>query len=82
MKFRVQASDLNEALSIVGIVPPRPVTPQGGSGYLFVVKGEQCFIHSRDALRRVRAEVAITDVDGVRVGHTTLIRRAGSVGNA
>jgi hypothetical protein len=40
------------------------VTPQGGSGYLFVVKGDQCFIHSRDALRRVRAEVAITDADG------------------
>jgi len=64
MKFRVQASDLNEALDVVGIVPPRAVNPQGASGYLFIVKGDQCSIHSRDTLRRVRVEVPVTDVEG------------------
>jgi len=64
MKFRLQAEDLNEALNVVSIVPPRPITSQGGAGFLFVVEGSTCRIHSRDALRQARAEVEVTDVDG------------------
>ena len=64
MKFRVQAQDLNAALEVASIVSPRPVTSEKGAGYVFIVKGEQCFIYSRDVAQRVRTEVPISDVDG------------------
>ena len=63
MKFKLQAAALNEALSVVSIVPPRPITPQGGAGYLFVVEDGTCQIYSRDSLHQARAEVKITDAD-------------------
>lgn len=64
MKFKLQANDLNEALNVVSIVPPRPVTPQGGAGYLFVVKEGACHIYSRDALHQARVPVEVYDVEG------------------
>lgn len=64
MQFKIQAKALNEALSVVGIVTPRPVTPQGGAGYLFVVTAQTCRIYSRDALHQVRVDVDIEEVDG------------------
>ena len=64
MKFQVKAADLNTALDIVSIVPPRPITPQGGSGYLFVVRGETCYVYSRDSLRVARADFPIEAVEG------------------
>ena len=64
IRFKTQASELNAALAIVGVVAPRPITPQGGSGYLFVVRGERCFLYSRDTLRVARADFAIEPVEG------------------
>lgn len=64
MKFQAKAADLNAALDIVEIVKPRPITPQGGSGYLFVVRGETCYVYSRDSLRVARADFPVTDVEG------------------
>jgi len=64
IKFKAQAGDLNEALAIVGTVTPRPITPQGGSGYLFVVRGERCFLYSRDSLRVARADFPIEPIEG------------------
>lgn len=64
IRFKTQASELNAALAIVGTVTPRPITPQGGSGYLFVVRGERCFLYSRDSLRVARAEFAIEPLEG------------------
>lgn len=64
MKFQVKAADLNAALDVVSIVPPRPITPQGGKGYLFVVRGETCYVYSRDSLRVARAQFPIEAVEG------------------
>ena len=64
MKFQVKAADLNDALTIVSIVPPRALTPQGGAGYLFVVRENTCYVYSRDSLRVARADFPVTNVEG------------------
>jgi hypothetical protein len=64
MKFKAKAADLNAALTIVSLVPPRAITPQGGSGYLFIVRGDTCYVYSRDSLRVARADFPVTDVEG------------------
>jgi len=64
IRFKTQATELNAALAIVGTVTPRPITPQGGSGYLFVVRGERCFLYSRDSLRVARADFPIEPLEG------------------
>lgn len=64
MKFKLNTPDLINALDVVSIVAPRPVTPQGGAGYLFVVRGEKCFVYSRDAMTVARAEFPVSDVEG------------------
>jgi hypothetical protein len=64
MKFRVQTQDLHKALEITSIVTPMAVTAKGGSGYLFVVKGNKCYLNSRDEVRCIRTEIPITDSDG------------------
>lgn len=58
MKFTIDPKDLNEALSLVGIVPPE------GAGYLFSVHGNVCKIYSRDPEHVVRVQVPITNVEG------------------
>lgn len=64
IRFKTQASELNAALAIVGTVTPRPITPQGGSGYLFVVRGDRCYLYSRDSLRVARADFPIEALEG------------------
>lgn len=64
MKFTAKAADINSALEIVRIVDPRPITPQGGKGFLFVVRGTTCYVYSRDSLRVARADFPVTDPDG------------------
>lgn len=61
MKFKLLKADLIGALDIVSIVPPSPVTPQGGAGYLFRVKGGRCFIYSRDKMHDTRVDVAVEE---------------------
>lgn len=64
IRFKAQSADLNAALAVVGIVTPRPITSQGDSGFLFVVRGERCFVYSRDNTHVARADFPIEDVDG------------------
>ncbi len=64
MKLKLQAVDLRQALEIVSLVTPKPVTSQGGEGYLFEVRGDKCTISSRDMSRFARSEVSVTAVEG------------------
>ena len=69
VSFKVQPAALNAALDVVKIVEPRPFTPQGASGFLFVVRKDAdgkdlCFIYSRDETRMARAYCEISDVQG------------------
>lgn len=64
IKFKVRASDLNSAIEIASIVPPRPFDKQGSAGYLFVIRGEVGYVYSRDAQHVSRAHFPITEVEG------------------
>ena len=64
MKFKVNTRDLVNALDVVGIVPPQQVNQQGGTGYLLVVRGERCYVYSRDKEHVARAEFPIFEVEG------------------
>lgn len=64
MKFKLQSADLRQALEIVSLVTPKPVTAQGGKGYLFQVCGTKCTISSRDQSRFSCSEVPVIDVEG------------------
>lgn len=66
MKFSVKNSDLLKALDVVGIVPPKPISIKGAevSVYLFVVKGDLCYVYSRDPQQVARAQFPIFDVEG------------------
>ncbi len=64
IRFRASAKALQDALHIVSLVPPRPITATGGCGFLFVVRGDLCFLYSRDSLRVARATFPIQDVEG------------------
>jgi hypothetical protein len=65
MKFKLLKADLIGALDIVSIVPPRPITPQGGAGYLFRVQGDRCFIYSCDKLHDTRVDVGVESSEGI-----------------
>ena len=64
MKFRFNTADLNSAIELVSLVPPRPLNQSGGTGYLFIVRGETCFVYSRDDTKVARASFPISDVEG------------------
>jgi hypothetical protein len=64
MKIKLNASDLIAALDLVKIVKPRTVTAQGGAGYLFVVKGLDCHVYSRDDQCVARASFKLAESDG------------------
>jgi len=64
MKFKVNVTDLNAAVDVAKIVTPKPVTSKGGAGFLFVVKGDRCFVYSRDTLCVSRASFGIFEADG------------------
>jgi hypothetical protein len=68
IRFKCSVSDLNRALDIVTIVPPKQITPLGEQGYLFVVRpsptGPRCYVYSRDATKVARADFPIEDVEG------------------
>lgn len=64
MKFKLNAEDLTNAINTVSVVAPRQVTAQGGAGYLFVVRGERCYVYSRDNTCVARTDFAIRDVEG------------------
>lgn len=64
VKFQVAASDLTAALSVVSILTPRPITPNGKAGYLFVVRDGLCYVYSRDSLRVARAHFPVQEVEG------------------
>ncbi len=70
MKFTVDSNVLKAALDTVAGVTPKPLTPNGASGYLLVVDAVDeggtatCSIYSRDALHVARATFPITEADG------------------
>ena len=64
MKFKLNASDLNATLAIVSVVKPRPVTAQGGAGYLFVVNGLDCHVYSRDDQCVAKSSFKLMESDG------------------
>ncbi len=57
MKIRLAVPTLNEALDVVSIVPPQARTPEGGAGFLFVLRGGRCSIYSRDQTHQARVDV-------------------------
>ena len=67
LQIKVKAADLNAALDIVSIVPPRPVALPGGqtgAGYLFVVTDGKCSVYSRDNIHVARADMALEEASG------------------
>lgn len=64
MKVRFQVSALNAALSRASIVTPRPITPEGGGGFLFVVEDNACAIYSREQHHQIRVNLPIEEADG------------------
>jgi hypothetical protein len=64
IKFKINATVLNNALGVVSIVPPIAATPQGGSGYLFVVSGKTCKVYTKDRTQLARTSFEIEDVEG------------------
>ncbi len=61
MKFKVQASEWLETLTLAGSVKPKPVDSQGSVGLLCVVRGEECFIYSEDEKQKTRTSVKVTE---------------------
>ena len=66
MKIRFNLQDLNDSLEVVSIVTPRGVTQSGGAGYLFIVKGLECSLYSRNdqCVSRAKFELIETAGDG------------------
>lgn len=63
MKFKVNLSTLTQAMDKVSLV--KPMNKSGDSGYLFVVRGDTCYIHSEDANHRARVSCTeLRDVEG------------------
>lgn len=62
--FKVKASDLNAAIEVASIVPPKPFDKQGSSGYLFVIRGDTGYVYSRDAQHVSRAHFPLIEVEG------------------
>jgi len=64
IRFKCAAEDLIKALDVVSIVPPKPITPSGEMGYLFVVRGPKCYVYSRDTTKVARADFPLEEVEG------------------
>ena len=54
MKIEFNLVDLMKAYSIVGVVTPAPI-PNGSTGYLFVVRGDTCFLYSNGEMAVARS---------------------------
>jgi hypothetical protein len=66
IKFKANTQDMIGALDTVALVSPRPVVAEKKetAGYLFVIRGERCYVYSRDALQVVRADFPVHEVEG------------------
>lgn len=65
IKFKVQVSDLLQAISVVSVVTPRPVDKAGGAGYLFVIRaGGSCTVYSQEQNHMAAAGLTLSDVEG------------------
>ena len=64
LKINFNLQDLNEALEVVSIVAPRPVTQSGGAGYLFIIRGLECFLYSRSDQCVSRAKFPLIESSG------------------
>lgn len=64
IRFKVKASDLNEAIDIASIVTPRPFDKNNTSGFLFVIRGDKGYVYSNDQLHTTRADFPLLEVEG------------------
>jgi len=64
MKFRAKTEDMTKALGMVSVVTPKPLTNKDAPVYLFSVRGDRCFVYSRDQYRVARSSFPISDVEG------------------
>lgn len=64
IRFKVRASELNEAIDIAQIVTPRPFDRNNTSGFLFVIRGDRGYVYSHDFLHTTRADFPLIDVEG------------------
>jgi len=62
MKVALNVPDLISALHVCSIVPPKIDAPTG-KGYLFSVKGNKCYLYSRDAQRVMRTDFPVITED-------------------
>lgn len=62
MQFKTQLSDLNEALALVSIVKPA-ADSSGHSGFLFVARGDLCYVYSEDQYQKSRVSFSISGLD-------------------
>lgn len=63
MKMSVVASDFLDALSVVGSVTPKPITPNGISGFLLKVEENKCRIYSRDTYHISKVSVDVEEAE-------------------
>jgi hypothetical protein len=63
MQFKAQLDDLNEALALASVVKPAAIDSAGNAGYLFVAKGDTCYIYSEDEHQKSRVSFDITELD-------------------
>lgn len=66
IKFKVKTAELTGAIDMATLVSPPPVGTKGNeiSGYLFIVRGDKCYVYSSDAVQVARACFPIYDVEG------------------
>lgn len=62
IQIKFNAKHLVAALARVGVVSPRPLNPQGATGYLIVVREGSAWVYSRDVTHVARAKFPVTDV--------------------
>jgi len=63
MEFKADLHQLNEALSLASVVKPKAIDSAGNAGFLFVARGDTCFIYSEDESQKSRVSFPIADLD-------------------
>jgi hypothetical protein len=79
VQFTCDQAGLSEAIRIAELVKPAAVTPNGESGYLFVVRGGACRVEGRTGDTAVCATACVTNVEAegqfvVRAEHIAALK--------
>jgi hypothetical protein len=69
IRINFNLADIIEALDVVSTVTPHPTTKNEGAGYLFVVRGLECFLYSSDenCISRAKFDLSESSGDGAFV---------------